>query len=163
VADVFSPPDVHWQRVSPQLATLRRLVMLAWMLVLALAWTIGALVWALPVGAVVGGIGLLLAWTAWSWWLIGRVVRNWGYAERDEDLYIVHGALRRRLVVVPYGRMQYADVQAGPLDQMAGLASVQLHTASPATQARVPGLPATEAARLRDRLTELGDSGAAGL
>ena len=163
MADVFSPPDVHWQRVSPQLATLRRLVMLAWVLLLVLAWTIGALVWALPVWALLVGVGALLAWAAWSWWLIGRVVRKWGYAERDEDLYIVHGALRRRLVVVPYGRMQYADVQAGPLDQMANLASVQLHTASPATQARIPGLPTAEAARLRDRLTELGDSGAAGL
>jgi uncharacterized protein len=163
VADVFSPPGVQWQRVSPQLATLRRLVMLAWTLALVFAWTVTALVWALPGGVLVVGIGLLLAWAAWSWWLIGRVVRHWGYAERDEDLYIVHGALRRRLVVVPYGRMQYADVQAGPLDQLVGLASVQLHTASPATQARIPGLPAAEAARLRDRLTELGDAGAAGL
>jgi hypothetical protein len=163
VADVFSPPGVRWQRVSPQLATLRRLVMLAWALLLLVAWLLAALVWGLPSVVLVVGLVLLLAWMGWSWWLIGRVVRNWGYAERDEDLYIVHGALRRRLVVVPYGRMQYADVQAGPLDQLANLASVQLHTASPATQARIPGLPADEAARLRDRLTELGDTGAAGL
>ena len=163
MADVFSPPGVRWQRVSPQLATLRRLVMLGWTTALLLVWTVVAMVWGLPGGVLVGGLVVLVVWAGWSWWLIGRVVRNWGYAERDDDLYIVHGALRRRLVVVPYGRMQYADVQAGPLDQLAGLASVQLHTASPATQARIPGLPATEAARLRDRLTELGDAGAAGL
>ena len=163
MADVFHPPGVTWTRVSPQLATLRRLVTLAWVLVAVVAWVVAALVWGLPDGVLALGLVALLLWAAWSWWLIGRVVRNWGYAERDEDLYIVHGALRRRLVVIPYGRMQYADVQAGPLDQLAGLASVQLHTASPATQARIPGLPASEAARLRDRLTELGDAGAAGL
>jgi membrane protein YdbS with pleckstrin-like domain len=163
VSDVFSPPGVRWQRVAPQLATLRRLVMLAWMVPIIAAWVVLALVLELPAAAVVAGLVGLVLVAGWAWWLIGRIVRNWGYAEREEDLYIVHGALRRRLVVVPYGRMQYADVQAGPLDQLAGLASVQLHTASPATHARIPGLPAAEAARLRDRLTELGDAGAAGL
>ena len=163
MADLFDPPGVRWTRVSPRLATLRRLVTLGWILVLAVVWTVASLVLALPAGLVLAGEVALLLWALYMWWLVGRVVRNWGYAERDEDLYITHGALRRRLVVVPYGRMQYADVQAGPLDQLVGLASVQLHTASPATHARIPGLPAPEAARLRDRLTELGDAGAAGL
>ena len=163
MADLFSPPGVEWRRVSPRLATLRRLVVLGWLGTLGLAWVVISVVSGLGLGLLLAGWGALAVCGAWAWWLIGRVVRRWGYAEREDDLYIVHGALRRRLVVVPYGRMQYADVQAGPLDQLAGLASVQLHTASPATSARIPGLPAPEAARLRDRLTELGDAGAAGL
>ena len=65
--------------------------------------------------------------------------------------------------MVPYGRMQYVDVQSGPLEQAFKIASVHLHTASPGTSARIPGLPAAEAARLRDRLTSLGESQAAGL
>ncbi len=71
--------------------------------------------------------------------------------------------LRRRLVVVPYGRMQYVDVQAGPLDRAFGIAQVQLYTASAGTDASIPGLPPEEAARLRDRLTELGEAHASGL
>jgi membrane protein YdbS with pleckstrin-like domain len=59
--------------------------------------------------------------------------------------------------------MQYVDVQAGPLEQAYKVASVHLHTASPGTSARIPGLPTAEAARLRDRLTALGESQAAGL
>jgi membrane protein YdbS with pleckstrin-like domain len=59
--------------------------------------------------------------------------------------------------------MQFVDITAGPLEQLFGIASVRLHTASPRTNARIPGLPADEAARLRDRLTELGESQAAGL
>jgi uncharacterized protein len=162
VSDVFHPPGVSWRRVSPKLATLRRAVLVGLLVPATAGWTVLALQHLGHAAWVAGLVGLLLL-GAWAWWLVGRVVRNWGYAEREEDLYIVHGALRRRLVVVPYGRMQYADVQAGPLDQVAGLASVQLHTAAPATHARIPGLPAPEAARLRDRLTELGDTGAAGL
>jgi membrane protein YdbS with pleckstrin-like domain len=106
---------------------------------------------------------LLAAAGAGGWTVVGRNARWWGYAERDDDLYVKHGALYRRLVVVPYGRMQYVDVQAGPVDRAFGLARVQLHTAAPGTSAHIPGLPAEEAARLRDRLTALGEAQAAGL
>ena len=160
--ELFAPPGVTWQRVSPQLATVRRGVLATLLGVVATAWLVVGLIELTPWLTLLG-LAALVAVGGWGWWLIGRVVARWGYAERDEDLYIVHGALRRRLVVVPYGRMQYADVQAGPLDRLVGLASLQLHTASPATHARIPGLPAPEAARLRDRLTELGETEAAGL
>ena len=43
----------------------------------------------------------------------------------------VAGIVFRQLVVVPYGRMQYVDVNAGPLARRFRIASVQLHTASP--------------------------------
>jgi membrane protein YdbS with pleckstrin-like domain len=59
--------------------------------------------------------------------------------------------------------MQYVDVTSGPLEQLFGIASVHLHTASTRTSARIPGLPKEEAARLRDRLTSLGQAQAAGL
>ena len=44
-----------------------------------------------------------------------------------------------------------------------GIATVRLHTAAAATDARIPGLESDEAARLRDRLAELGEAQAAGL
>ncbi|HEX4015793.1 MAG TPA: PH domain-containing protein [Frankiaceae bacterium] len=87
----------------------------------------------------------------------------WGYAERAEDLLVRRGVLVRRLSVVPYGRMQFVDVVAGPLERRWGLATVRLHTAAAASDARVPGLPTAEAERLRDRLAMLGESRAAGL
>lgn len=117
----------------------------------------------LPAGLFVAAGVALLLFALLFWFLIGRSVRRWGYAERDEDLYITRGHLFRRLVVVPYGRMQYVDVQAGPLDRAFGIAQIHLHTASPGTSARIPGLPTDEAARLRDRLTSLGEAQAAGL
>ena len=68
-----------------------------------------------------------------------------------------------RLSVVPYGRMQFIDLTAGPLERTFGLMTLRLHTAAAATDARIPGLARDEAARLRDRLAELGEAQAAGL
>jgi len=89
--------------------------------------------------------------------------RSWRYAERDEDLLIQRGLMFRKLSVVPYGRMQFIDMTAGPVERIFRLATVQLHTAAAATDARVPGLDRPEAERLRDRLATLGESRAAGL
>jgi uncharacterized protein len=69
----------------------------------------------------------------------------------------------QRLSVVPYGRMQFVEVTAGPVERLFGLSTVKLHTAAAASDARIPGLEQDEAARLRDRLTELGESMAAGM
>src|SRR5690242_9353251 len=142
---------------------MRRTVLTSVVLLLAVAAVILVLAFALPGWVLAVALVVLLLTGGSSWWLIGRNARYWGYAERDEDLYVKHGALYRRLVAVPYGRMQYVDVTAGPLEQAYGIATVHLHTASPHTSARIPGLPRDEAARLRDRLTSLGEAQAAGL
>ena len=87
----------------------------------------------------------------------------WAYLEREDDLLVRRGVVVRRTSVVPYGRMQYVDVTAGPLDRRLGLATVTLHTAAAATDASVPGLLAAEATRLRDRLAALGEARQAGV
>jgi len=163
VDDLFAPPGNDWRPVSPALARLRRWVLGVSGAVTLVLVVVATLVWSLPVLVWLPLVVVLLALLAWGWLVIGRNARWWAYAERDEDLYVKHGVLFRSMVVVPYGRMQYVDVQAGPLEQLFKIASVHLHTASPGTSARIPGLPADEAARLRDRLTSQGEAQAAGL
>ena len=163
VDDLFAPPGNDWRPVSPALAVLRRSVLGVTGAVALVLVVVATLVWSLPVLVWLPVVVVLLALLAWGWLLVGRNARWWAYAERDEDLYVKHGVLFRAMVVVPYGRMQYVDVQAGPLEQLFKIASVHLHTASPGTSARIPGLPADEAARLRDRLTSQGEAQAAGL
>jgi uncharacterized protein len=163
VEELFAPRGFDWRPVSPALARMRRTLLvvsalLVLVAVLVLLLLLDAALWPSALAAVVVLVVVVVGWVG-----LGRNARWWGYAERDEDLYIKHGALFRKLVVVPYGRMQYVDVHAGPLDQAFGVATVHLHTASPGTSARIPGLPADEAARLRDRLTSLGEAQAAGL
>lgn len=160
-ATPFEPADVTWQPVSPRLLR-ARLTVLAMIGVptLALAVLPPALsgvagLWAIP-GVVVAALG-------WVGWLIPRQVRALAYAERADDLLIRRGIMFRSMVVVPYGRMQYVDVSAGPLARRFGIASVQLHTASPGTDASIDGLPPAEAARLRDQLASRGQARLAGL
>ena len=157
----FAPEDQPWTRVSPRLATLRRAIhALADLVVTVIASGLAALVsWQLS--ALVAVLGVVGA--AWGWVVVGRAVRSWGYAERADDLMVTRGILFRQLVVVPYGRIQFVDVTAGPLDRRFNLATVQLHTAAAATDAQIPGLEPMEAARLRDRLAARGEAGLAGI
>lgn len=161
--DLFGPPGNDWRPVSPQLRRMRRVVLSALSGVVLISLVVLFLVldvstWLLTLCGV-GVVSLAVL----GWVVIGRNARSWGYAEREEDLYIKHGAMFRELVAVPYGRMQFVDITSGPVEQAYGIASVRLHTASPGTSARIPGLPKEEAARLRDRLTSLGEAQAAGL
>ena len=165
----IDPPGIDWQRVSPRYVTVR-----------LAEWALGNLVAVLVLSAPL--VFVLLGW--WSWpplWLavtvpaamlvvalwrlvlIPRQVRAIGYAERDEDLLVRGGIFFQRTMAVPYGRMQYVDIAVGPVERALGLCTLKLHTASPGTNARVPGLPAAEGSRLREELTARGEARLAGL
>jgi uncharacterized protein len=154
-------PESDWRSPSPRLLRVRRLEVL----VVTLLAALGAGVLGATSGALAGLIaaGAVLAVGALMLVFVTRRVRAWSYAERDEDLLVRRGVLFSRLSVVPYGRMQFIDVTAGPIERSFGLATVRLHTAAAASDARIPGLGRDEAARLRDRLAELGEAHAAGL
>jgi membrane protein YdbS with pleckstrin-like domain len=162
VDDLFAPSDVSWMPVSPKLATLRRLNA---SIVAGLAAIAALLVLGLTLGWLYGVLAVVVIALAlgWAWILIGRNQRSWKYAEREDELLVSHGIMFRELVVVPYGRMQFVDVTAGPLERAYGMATVELHTATPATDAKIPGLHPDEAGRLRDRLSALGQAQAWGL
>lgn len=159
-SDPFQPADVTWARVSPRLIPVRWILVAFWVGLPALVCAVLAVlltVWLwIPAG-------VLAAALLWAVLLIPRQVRAIGYAERDDDLLIRKGILFRQLVVVPYGRMQFVDVSAGPLARRFGIATVQLHTAAASTDAEIPGLAPGEAERLRDRLTAHGEARLAGL
>lgn len=163
MSDPFAPPGVPWTPISPRLTSARRVALLLTQVPLLAVVVVVGLVLRLPTWLVVLVAGLTVVYTAVSWVVIGIQTRRWAYAEREDDLYIRSGALFRRLVAVPYGRMQFVDVASGPLDRHFGVATLRLHTAAPGTSAVVPGVPADEAARLRDRLTELGEATGSGL
>ena len=158
----FTSSDT-WISVSPRLIIARRIIL--GIAFVAVAGAVAAL-FVLP------DITRTIAWVAagaaviafvWLWWLIGRRVRSYGYVERADDLLVRSGIMFRRLVIVPYGRMQLVDVTAGPIDRLLGVTTVQLHTAAATTDATIPGLEPAIAAALRDRLARQGEMRAAGL
>jgi membrane protein YdbS with pleckstrin-like domain len=161
--ELFAPPADDWQRLSPKFRTMRRLVLLvvvgvifsAAAVVVGLAsglWWLSAIIWAVALVIIVI-----------RWIVLGRNWRSWGYLERDDDLFITHGVLFRSLVTVPYGRLQLVEVSSTPLQRWFGLATVELITASASTDAVIPGLLPPEAKRLRDELSQLGESRFSGL
>lgn len=163
VNDLFAPPGSQWQRVSRRLRDARRLIIVTGCMVVAIAVITPLIIftdwWFL---AALMGFGFAaLAVYGWFWAAANQA--NWGYAENAEDLVVTSGVMFKRLVAVPYGRMQFVDVSAGPLDRAFGIASVTLHTASTETAATIPGLPADQATALRNRLTELGEAHGAGI
>ncbi len=156
----FNPEGIEWTYASRRLITARLItlgVVLLPLLVGAAALGIAVGGWAWTPAAVLGLIAV------WSSWLVVRQVTAHAWAERDDDLIVKRGRLFRSVSVIPYGRMQYVEVSAGPVARALGLASIQLRTASPGTDASLAGVPADEAARLRDRLTERGEARLAGL
>jgi uncharacterized protein len=156
------PDPVRFLRPSPRMWTARQVSLVLFGVPLAAAAAIPAWVF----GGATAGLPTTVAVVAAlvvQWVLLRGRYRSWGYLERDDDLVVRRGLLFRQVTVVPYGRMQFIDVSAGPIDRFFGLATVQLHTAAAASDARIPGLTQDEAERLRDRLASLGEAKATGL
>jgi membrane protein YdbS with pleckstrin-like domain len=160
--EAFASPVESWVRVSVKLRTMRRALLVAMGVLVALVAAVVSVIAGSVLAAVVAVV-VVLAICAAAFVVIGRNYDSWGYAERGSDLLVTHGVMWRRLVVVPYGRMQLVDVTAGPVERKFGISTVRLHTASAGTDARIRGLTAAEATRLRDRLAALGESQSAGL
>ncbi len=156
----FEPEGATWTYADRRLIPARlgslalpALVLIAGATVLGLL--VGGWAWTPLVVVVIG-----VAWTAY---VLVRQVGAHAWSEREDDLIVKRGRLFKTVTVVPYGRMQYVEVQAGPIARSLGIARVQLHTASPGTDASLSGVPTDEAARLRDRLTSQGEAKLAGL
>ncbi|MDJ0354997.1 PH domain-containing protein [Paenarthrobacter sp. PH39-S1] len=165
----IDPVGLDFERVSPKLVTVRLIERGLGALVLT---TVASLPLVLHLTGPWRGLPAWLAWSLplavllamiWRLVLIPRQVRAIGYAERDDDLLICGGIFFQRVMVVPYGRMQYVDVSVGPVERAFGLSSVKMHTASASTNAVLEGLPAAEAARLREQLSARGEAKLAGL
>ncbi len=152
--------ELPWRPVSPALRTVR---------LVTLAVVTGPLLVAGVVVAVVVtpwawlGVLALLVLAAWVAWVVHRQVGAISWVELDEEIVIRRGRLYRTLVSVPYGRLQYVDIQSGPLARAFGIATCEIHTASPESGGSLPGLPTEEAEALRARLAARGEAQRAGL
>ena len=154
--------DRGWLHPSPGLWRMRRTELVTVTVVVAAFFGLSFLAAQGPLAGLVCVLVVAALGAAMGWFLRRRF-RAWRYQERHEDLLVGRGVMVQRLSVVPYGRMQFVEVTAGPIERLFHLSTVKLHTAAAASDARIPGLESAEAARLRDRLTELGESMAAGM
>jgi membrane protein YdbS with pleckstrin-like domain len=151
----------HWNRVSPKYVVVDVVGLLIFgVLATAVAslWLIFSgqpLAWVPPIA-----IGVLFLISVI---LTPRRVRSIGYQLREDDLLFRRGVMFRRVVAVPYGRMQLVDINRGPIDRALGLSELKFVTAAASSGVVIPGLPEADADTLRDELVKLAETRRAGL
>ncbi len=148
--DLLDPDDPELTPVSPKLAAVRRISAAIWFLPPLIAATAAA-VFLHPLSWI--AVALVAAAFAWTLWIIGRQVSAHRYREDAEDMIVARGRWWRSVTVVPYGRIQFIDIDEGPLLRAFGLATVKLNTASASSDAQLSGIPRDEARALRERLS----------
>ena len=135
--------------VSPSLTKARYITNLSWDIILAALAAAASYFWWDWLYWVAGA---LIVWALYELWLIPAQVKNLGWQETADELLVTRGKIWHTFTVVPYGRIQFVDVTAGPVERAMGLKKVKLHTASPSSDATIPGLLAADADALRERL-----------
>ena len=91
-----------------------------------------------------------------------RRAKTAGFALREHDIAFRRGVLFRKVIILPFNRLQHAEVSSGPLQRRFELASLKLYTAGASgIDLQIDGLTAEQAATLRRQVTaRAGASGA---
>jgi len=72
------------------------------------------------------------------------------YALRERDIIYKSGVLWRSNVVIPFNRIQHAEVSQGPLDRLFNLSRLKVYTAGgSSSDLAIPGLLPLEAERIK--------------
>ena len=123
---------------------------------------------------VLGGLGALYGWVEGSRPWVGPVLlllaavcavditvmptmryRVHRWEATDDAVYALEGWLTRRWQIVPVSRIQSIDVAAGPLQQVLGLATITVKTASQEGAVTIEGLDAALAHATVRRLKDV--------
>ncbi|MEM9303061.1 MAG: PH domain-containing protein [Pseudomonadota bacterium] len=87
--------------------------------------------------------------------LILAQARVKAFAVREHDVALRSGLYFRKTVILPYNRIQHAEVSQGPLQRRFGLASLKIFTAGgTSVDLRIDGLEAQRAEDLREYVLE---------
>lgn len=113
------------------------------------------------------GLAVVAVFGLWGlWWILTtpRRTRALGYALESNHLMARRGIVFRSMSSMPYGRIQYVDVESGPLERMCGVARLTVRTAGTTTGTMVLfGIPLNVAEELRADLVRRADERMAAL
>ena len=107
---------------------------------------------------------VLVVWGIWWMALLPRRTRALGYSLRPNHLMARQGVLFRHVTSIPYGRIQYVDVDSGPLERAHHLVRLTIRTAGvTASKVTLYGIPAEHGQQLRQLLIRRADERMAAL
>jgi uncharacterized protein len=140
-----SPRAITWWTIQAAFQVAAVVIPLG---IAAILWG-NARAWLLPGAGVAAAIGLayLLVMPRWRF----RVHR---WETTDHAVYTAQGWINQEWRVAPMSRIQTVDTERGPLQQLFGLATVTVTTASAAGALRLAGLDRAVADDLVAQLTE---------
>ena len=115
--------------------------------------------------ALTGAIAaVLVVWGIWWAALLPRRTRALGYSLRPNHLMARQGLLFRHVTSIPYGRIQYVDVDSGPLERAHHLVRLTIRTAGvTASKVTLYGIPTECGQQLRELLIRRADERMAAL
>ena len=115
--------------------------------------------------ALTGAIAaVLVVWGIWWMALLPRRTRALGYSLRPNHLMARQGVLFRHVTSIPYGRIQYVDVDSGPLERAHHLVRLTIRTAGvTASKVTLYGIPTECGQQLRELLIRRADDRMAAL
>lgn len=155
--DPFAPPSAQFKGVSEKLITIRFILTGISLTVFATAGIVLAIlltpwIWV--------AVGLAVIKHLWAAVLIRRQVKALQYATGEREFFLKQGIMFKNLQVIPYGRIQYVDLNEGPIERFFGLSTLKIHTASgnETSGIYVSGLPVADAIALREYLNQRGET-----
>ena len=115
--------------------------------------------------ALTGAIAaVLVVWGIWWAAVLPRRTRALGYSLRPNHLMARQGVLFRHVTSIPYGRIQYVDVDSGPLERAHHLVRLTIRTAGvTASKVTLYGIPTECGQQLRELLIRRADERMAAL
>lgn len=129
---------------------LNRLVMAVVLLIIVIA----PVIW-LPVDLpsvlswIVIGATVLLALIILA--ITPAVFRVKAYGIRQRDIVYLNGLIFRVTTVIPFNRVQHAEIKNGPVDRLFGLARLKIYTAGGSqSDMTIPGLTLETAEKIKD-------------
>ena len=94
--------------------------------------------------------GLLVILFVWFFSLSSKVFKARSYAIRQRDILYTRELLFKSTTIVPFNRIQHAEIVSGPIDRFYNLSSLKIFTAGGSqSDLSLPGLLSNDAARIK--------------
>ena len=154
--------SIRMQAMAPAYV---REVMTQWALFAVPLLLIAVIVWLLPLSPLPLKLALRIGASVIGLFMIGlgfllyHQAKARGWALREHDVAYRSGLVWRKTIILPFTRVQHAEVTSGPLQRRFGLATLKFYTAGGSSvDLKISGLKAPRARTLRDHILKNSDS-----